>query len=263
MGSGGPGPVRRQIEHRQSSERPAPEGPQGLPLRSRQHILLPAHEVRVLPDGLLRSRHHESWVQHRREGPEVHHGVVRPHQQHPLAVRPQENPEAEQGAALQVERPPGLLLQAGTKRRRALVCGVHLDEIERGPLGDALDQTVASEVDRGAQRLMPVHLRLKEGADAFRGDAAGDPRNQRQVVGGAVRLQAVQEPEAPLAVRERQGFHGSVSDRIVARTFPTEECPEPPLGRRLPGISHPCDGIGGWHLPPAAPPPPGLRHVPF
>ena len=200
-----PRPVGRQLERRRAGQPLAPLLRQPLAARAGEQALLSAGVVAVVGlrylqggqgagiappavEGPQLARHH-------RERPEVGRHVVHGERE-PRRVAAGQQGGAEERPAFQVERPEQLCGEPGAH------VGLRPDldplEVDRRRAVDALHRPVRPRGIRRAQGGMPVDQRLERAKEGIGVHCPYYARRPRNVVGRALRRQAMEEPERPL-----------------------------------------------------------------
>ncbi len=211
--------VRRQLQERGDSGKPGP--PVGeLPLQgfTAQLPALVGHVVRV-PHRRLGERRSPSFAERPVEGrqlaeehphaPLVGDDVVDAQQQHVVLFTQSQQSRPEERARREVEGPPRPVEDLSPHLRLARRLGGAREILYRqreAPEGrDDLHGSPFALLERGPQRLVPpddLPQRALQGRTVQR---AAQPERVGQVVEGAPRMQAVQEPEPLLRERHRLG----------------------------------------------------------
>ncbi len=238
VADGGHRPVRRQLQGGRHAGQPLPPvvelALQHLPLEPPP---LPDGEVGIL-DLQLRERRRRAGGRRAVElgdlahdhpqRPAVGDDVVHVEQEGVLGGRQPQQGGAQERAALEVERAVDLLLGEAPGLALARRGGEGREVDERQAPGDGggdhLHRPPPLLPEGGAQRLVPADDLAEDGPQDGRRDLPLDPQRQRDVVGGELRLQAVDEPEALLG----EGGGGRIALRRAAG-----DARGPPLGALL------------------------------
>jgi hypothetical protein len=219
---GGPRAVGGELQDRlQAGEPPPPEVELGFQGRTVQCAALPEREVAVL-DGQRRQRvgparrqrgvEDPQLVGEDAERPAVAHDVVHGGEQEVIAAAGAQERGPEDGPPAQVERPvrvppgeaPDLLLAA--VRRQPFQ--IHHGEGEGRGRIDHLDRMAVADLEAGAQGFVAPADGVEAPAEDLRVQLAGEAEGAGDVVGRAVRLELVDQPEALLGERQRQHVTG-------------------------------------------------------
>ncbi len=222
----------------------APPAELGLQRLVAQPGALPERVVRVLHRQRLQARGLARGVgrvqlgqlsEEHAHGPAVRDDVVQGDQQRMLLLRQPDQDDAPERARPQVERLEGLVLDEALERALALGlrhgAQVHPARGERGPGGDDLHGLVLVLPERGAQGLMALEHVAQAARERGHVERALQAHGEGQVVGGAVRFQLREEPQALL--REREGHRAALRPGLEQR-----------LGRRGPGRGQLLDAQG-------------------
>ncbi len=210
----------------------APKVPQSLPRRTRQPLRLAGRHRRIVESRLgerqeecvggdLPAVEHPQLAQQDPHRPEVGHDVMDREDERLVAAGQLEQPQAEERALLQIERqegegrePPGDLRTGGIHR-------IDRTEIELRLGVNPLAWTVRALMERGAERRMASDQSpggTEERVPAEPGVSAGE-RRPGDHVGGIAGSEAIQEPECPLAIGQRQPRRrsgtGALEPRVV------------------------------------------------
>ncbi|MCY1275775.1 hypothetical protein D9M70_244250 [compost metagenome] len=190
-----------------------------LTLARRQPLVLPGGEVGVLQRQRLQRRvlaeaegavEAGEFVQQQVQRPAVGNDVVQGHQQQVVALGDAHQGDAQQRALLQVEGRQGF----GFTQGQGVGFGVRLvfevDQFQLEVAGrvDALHRLAVHFVEAGAQGFVALHQQLEA---LFQGgliEAATQAQGAGNVVGGALRVQLPEEPEAVLC--------GGLGQRLAA-----------------------------------------------
>src|SRR5690606_25334124 len=101
-----------------------------------------------------------------------------------------------------------LVVDTASDLRVALIGSQGREVGEREPEGrgrvDALDGPAVELVEGGAERLVAAHDLAEASLESVRVERAAQAHRAGDVVGGALRLEAVEEPEALLGEGERE-----------------------------------------------------------
>ena len=191
----GPRPIRRQVERRQLPGQLAqPPRPARLVRRGRG-----LGRGRRGKRGRLRA---QLPGQHG-ERPEIGDDVMQDEAEDALARRAGQQPHPHQRPLLQIERPVRLRGEPLPQRRLARAGCVFYKEIDRGGAAHQPPGLAAARREHGPQRAMAVHQGLERAPQRLAVLPPLQTRRERDVVGRALRSQAVEEPERPLAVGQR------------------------------------------------------------
>jgi hypothetical protein len=137
-----------------------------------------------------------------------------------------EQSDPKDGTSLEVEGSLSLIPNEPEELGRAHVRDRSRGEFDRHPGGDALNRLPLLRDEGAPERSMPVDEALKGAVQRRHVDQGADPHCQIDVVGGALGVQLVEEPERALAAGEgmldaRRKVYGSARltagwDRFVA-----------------------------------------------
>ena len=129
--------------------------------------------------------------------------MVHDEEQRPLTRRQLVDAQPQRRPRLEVERPPRLAGEPVAQILRAPPPGV-LDGDVRHQIGDrALERLAIGGPEHRPQRRVPIHQPGEGAAQGFRIHAPEHAGRHRHVVCAGLRRQPLQEPERPLARRQR------------------------------------------------------------
>src|SRR6266850_1573205 len=211
-----PHPVHRQLQLLQPFQLPPPVSQLLFQHRPLQPLPLPYRKIRILHRQLRQLRSPPPAIplvqlpelphQNPHRPPIAHH-VMRRHQQHLLVRAHPHQPGSQQPPAAQLERPPRFPPRQ-LRRRLAgpLSQPAHIQHRQRHfPLRlDPLYRLALPLLEPRPQHLVPPHDPAQRRCYRAHLQRPLHPRRERHIVGRALRLQLMHEPQAPLGERQRQ-----------------------------------------------------------
>ena len=211
---GGPCMVHRELEGLQPLELLTPVSELPFQDFALQPVPLPRGEVRVLDvqrPQRGRLARDMSGVEERllaREDPHrpgIEHDVVHGQQQRVILLGQPQQGRAQERSARQIEGPRRLLLGQPPRLRLRIrqASQVHLGQRHDHRGRNHLKRPAVFGHEGGAQGFVAVHDRLQGEAQRLRAELAPQEHARRDVVGGAARLELLEEPEPLLGERLR------------------------------------------------------------
>jgi hypothetical protein len=230
----GPRPIGRQLQHRlQAGEAITPVGDLGLERGAAQRLVLPPGEVAVLQPQrghrrLARAAERlvvlAELLEEHAHRPRVGDDVVHDQQQEVMVRAQTQQRRAQQRVVREVEGPLRLGTRApqrlGLTLRRRRTLQIDHRHLEGERLGDHLHHLALDLDKRGAQHLVARDDRPQAVTQRRFGQVATQPEQPADVVARGSRLEAIEEPQAQLRVRERpeRVAHAGQADQTRVRS---------------------------------------------